>query len=79
MYLIWGIAIGLGIPVELVVPATWKSHYGLKGSDKELSRLKCAKLMPEAGRFIMRKMDHNRAEAILLARYGQHLMTKEAA
>lgn len=79
MHMIWGIAIGLDLPVELVIPQTWKRHYGLHGPDKELSRLKCMKIMPEAGRFLTRKKDHNRAEAILLARYGLTLTLKEAA
>jgi crossover junction endodeoxyribonuclease RuvC len=79
MYLIWGIAVGLGLPVELVVPQTWKAHYSLRGSDKELSRLRCLKLWPDTARHLTRKKDHNRAEAILLARYGQHLRTKAVA
>lgn len=79
MHLIWGVAVGLGIEVELVSPQAWKAHYHLRGSDKEDSRLKCLKLMPEAARFLTRKMDHNRAEALLIARYGLYLHRKAAA
>lgn len=79
MYLMWGVAIGLGLEVDLVLPQTWKRHYGLHGPDKELSRLRCLKLMPEAAKFLTRKKDHNRAEAILLARYGLDHLTKEVA
>jgi hypothetical protein len=70
MHLVWGVAAGLGIRVELVVPGTWKRHFHLRGGAKEDSRLKCLSIMPESARFLMRKMDHNRAEALLMARYG---------
>jgi hypothetical protein len=70
MYLCWGIAVGLGLRVALIPPATWKKHFRLHGTDKEDSRLKCLSLMPTAAGFLMRKMDHNRAEALLLARFG---------
>jgi hypothetical protein len=70
MHLVWGVAAGLGIRVELVVPGTWKRHFRLRGGAKEDSRLKCLNVMPESARFLMRKMDHNRAEALLMARFG---------
>jgi hypothetical protein len=70
MHLVWGVAAGLGLRVELVVPGNWKRHFHLRGGAKEDSRLKCLSIMPATARFLMRKMDHNRAEALLLARYG---------
>jgi hypothetical protein len=79
MYLVWGVAIGLGLPVELVMPTTWKRHFHLRGGEKEDSRLKCLSVLPESARFLMRKMDHNRAEALLLARYGLETYQRSVA
>jgi hypothetical protein len=79
MHLCWGVAAGLGIRTELVVPAKWKAHFRLHGTDKEDSRLKCLSLMPDAAKFLMRKMDHNRAEALMLARYGLDTYSTQAA
>jgi crossover junction endodeoxyribonuclease RuvC len=70
MHLVWGVACGLGLRVELVVPGNWKRHFRLRGGAKEDSRLKCLSIMPAAAKFLTRKMDHNRAESLLLARYG---------
>lgn len=70
MHMCWGVAAGLGLRVELVVPGTWKRHFHMRGGVKEDSRLKCLNILPESARFLMRKMDHNRAEALLMARYG---------
>lgn len=57
----------LGIPVEIITPQLWKKYYKL-GKDKEVVRAKAIELYPEAP--LSRKKDHNRAEAILIARYG---------
>jgi len=57
----------LGIPVEYVTPKTWKKYYGL-GKDKEVCRAKAIELFPNAP--LGRKKDHNRAEALLIAKYG---------
>lgn len=79
MHLCWGIAVGLGLQVVLVSPQTWKRHFRLRGSDKEDSRLKCLAIMPAAARLLMRKMDHNRAESLLLARYGLETYQRNVA
>lgn len=49
-----------------VVPQVWKKHFGLS-SDKEQSRALASKLFPEAELHL--KRFHDRAEALLLARY----------
>jgi hypothetical protein len=79
MHLCWGIACGLGLRVVLVSPQMWKRHFHLRGGAKEDSRMKCLSVMPESARFLMRKMDHNRAEALLLARYGLETYLKDKA
>lgn len=64
-----GVLLAMGCPVEFVAPATWKRAMGL-GRDKADSRAKASLAYPEhAGRWI-RKSDHNRAEAVMLAHYG---------
>jgi crossover junction endodeoxyribonuclease RuvC len=63
-----GIVTGLGIPLHLVTPATWKKHFRLD-ADKEKSRALALRLWPTAPHF-GRKKDHGRAEAALLARYA---------
>lgn len=62
-----GVCAALNIPVELISPQSWKKHYGIK-KDKEIARAKAIELYPEAP--LHRKKDQNRAEAILIARYG---------
>lgn len=67
----WGVAgvlAGLGIPVRLVEPKAWKAHFGLS-KDKAESLALARKLFPDC--VLTRQKDHGRAEALLIARYGQ--------
>ena len=66
-----GVVTALRLPRELVQPGAWKKALGLsaKGADKKaLARAMAQRYYPEAD--IHRVRDHNRAEAILIARYG---------
>lgn len=66
----WGVAgvcAGLELPLHLVTPGEWKSHFKLN-TDKELSRGLASRLYP--GVDLSKKKDHGRAEALLIARYG---------
>jgi len=58
----------LRFPVSLVTPNSWKKAMGL-GKDKSASLDKARMLYPAAS--LDRKKDHNRAEALLIARYAQ--------
>lgn len=60
----------LGLPHRAIPPAKWKKHYKLT-SDKEQARGLAQQLYPSAS--LARMKDHNRAEAILIARYGQEV------
>jgi crossover junction endodeoxyribonuclease RuvC len=62
------------VPMTLISPVEWKAHMGLN-SDGEKSRLRALQLFPRYAHFFQRKMDHNRAEAALLAWYGYHKLT----
>ncbi len=55
-------------PVHIVEPREWKKPYGLS-SDKDASRACALRLYPNAS--VHRAKDHNRAEAVLIARYGE--------
>lgn len=63
-----GVLSALMLETHYVTPQSWKKRAGLKGSDKEASRLKAVQLWPEAP--LGRKKDQGRAEALLIARYG---------
>ena len=72
--------IGLKIPFSLVEPSSWKRACQLKGGDKEAARQLAIRLYPETHTLLRYKKDHNRAEAILLARWGSiHRMPAQAA
>lgn len=74
-----------GQPITWAHPQTWKRHYGLinkAGPDKltppevkEASRQKALVLFPRMAPALARKMDHNRAEALLLAHWGLAMKT----
>lgn len=67
-YLAEGICAGLGIAPTLVTPAKWKRDMKLS-SDKEISRRMALGLWPAAAARFKRKMDHDRAEAALIAKW----------
>lgn len=64
------------IPVQFITPAIWKKHFGLS-SDKGLSRGLASNRFPANAKDFVRIKDDGRAEAALLALYGQEkLMSK---
>ena len=63
-----GVIAAIGIPLELVTPQKWKKYYNI-GSDKEIVRARAIERFPKAE--LSRKKDHNRSEALLIARYAQ--------
>jgi crossover junction endodeoxyribonuclease RuvC len=72
--LVHGLAVGLGLPVRLVLPTTWKRTWGLIGRDKDYSRTVACEAWPTQTELFKRVKDHNRAEAGLLARHGLRLL-----
>lgn len=62
-----GVVAAMGLPIEWVTPQSWKKYFNLP-RDKEAARAKAIQLYPGAP--LELKKHHNRAEAILLARYG---------
>lgn len=66
---IQGVLAALGFAYILVEPSKWKPAMGLRGAGKAASRAKAQQLYPTAD--LRRVKDHGRAEALLIARFGQ--------
>lgn len=64
-----------GVPLQIVEASVWKRLAGLPGgpAGKEASRQRAIQLFPRAEGF-ERKKDHQRAEAVLIARHGLTLL-----
>ena len=59
----------LGIPYDLILPNEWKKAYRLTNKDKDASRRAAMQYFPDLTHKFTRKQDHNRADAMLIARY----------
>lgn len=62
----WGVLASMYVPVTRATPSQWKRQMGLS-ADKERSRQVAIAEFPHHAGLFTRKMDHNRAEAALLA------------
>ncbi|KAK7334621.1 hypothetical protein VNO80_26381 [Phaseolus coccineus] len=74
-YGLWiGILVSSGFSVIPVPSFTWKAKFELSGSmtSKDDSRRLASTLFPSLTSMLSRKKDHGRAEALLIAAYGQH-------
>lgn len=60
----------MGIDPIWAEPSVWKRASGLKGPDKEQSRQLALQHYPMSAYLMKRKKDHQRAEAMLIARWG---------
>ncbi|CAN6443376.1 unnamed protein product [Victoria cruziana] len=75
-YGLWiGILVASGFSVIPVPSVLWKTHFELAGSSssKDDSRMAASELFPSLSSMLRRKMDHGRAEALLIAAYGKGL------
>jgi hypothetical protein len=73
-YGLWiGIITALGLPWTAVRANTWKKAMlaGLDKSDKNVSRVAAVRMFPQLAADLSRVSDHGRAEALLIAAYGQ--------
>ena len=70
--LIRGVCAGLRVPVHLISPITWKRGMKLQGAGKDASRAMAARMWPQRAGLFKRQRDDGRAEAALLAHYGQN-------
>jgi crossover junction endodeoxyribonuclease RuvC len=58
------------VPYTIVTPQVWKKHAGLHGPDKEQSRQRALQLFPDQQANLASKLDHARAEAMMISHYG---------
>jgi crossover junction endodeoxyribonuclease RuvC len=65
-----GVFGALKLRIVHVTPAKWKRSMGLS-SDKEMARAMAIDTWPSSCNLFKRKKDHGRAEACLLALWGQ--------
>ena len=61
----------LGIPYTRAIPAVWKRQFSLTGKDKDAARQLAILRFPEAAHMLTRKKDNGRADALLIALYGE--------
>jgi crossover junction endodeoxyribonuclease RuvC len=67
-----GVAAGVQLPVLRVTPAVWKKAFRFpSGSSKAVSRHVAANLVPHLASYFTRAMDHNRADAFLMAYWAR--------
>ena len=64
-----GILAALKVPYDRVTPQVWKKSLNVP-SDKDATRARASELLPAHSQLWMRKKDHGRAEAALIAYYG---------
>lgn len=67
---ILGVLGALRVPYITPTPVKWKNAMGL-GKDKNLSRSRASAMFPDVVGKLSRIKNHDRSEALLLARYGQ--------
>jgi hypothetical protein len=65
---------GCLIPITRIEPRAWKRAHELPvGADKAASIARAIRLFPDHAESFSRALDHNRAEAVLIAAYGAKL------
>ena len=63
------LAVALGYEPVMIPPQTWKRQIGLQASAKDEARLLALRLFPNLASALKRKLDVDRADAILIAMY----------
>jgi crossover junction endodeoxyribonuclease RuvC len=75
---LYGLIVGLGLPVTFVTPQQWQKHHRI-GASPDAARQRAVQLYPGLAPLLARKRDHHRADALLLARYGLGVLSLERA
>lgn len=76
---IWmGILAAMKIEPTLVSPQRWKRHFNLLGEDKDAARIKAIQLYPALMPMLKLKKNIDRADAMLIMRYGMESLGYEA-
>lgn len=71
-----GVVAAMGLSLHMVLASKWKKRYlpptgKLPDRGKDAARQKAMSLFPQAQASLLRKKDHNRADALLLADFGR--------
>jgi crossover junction endodeoxyribonuclease RuvC len=69
---ITGLLVALGVPLTLVQPKDWQRQCGI-GPAPDAARQRAAQLFPAVAPQLSRKADCHRADALLIAAFGQRL------
>ena len=75
--LIEGVVLGASYEIHYLLPNDWKRHFKLVRKEKDAARGKAIELFPNITDKLKRKMDHGRADALLIAYYGQYLWNQK--
>ena len=62
----------LSLDYSRAIPAVWKRHMGLIGTDKDAARLLAIRRFPDAEPMLRRKKDNGRADALLIALWHEN-------
>jgi Holliday junction resolvasome RuvABC endonuclease subunit len=73
-----GVVQALSHPLFRITPARWKTKMGVKQLDKNGVRGIVREMYPDWQSCFARVKDHNRAEAVLISRYGVSVMIERA-
>lgn len=65
-----GVAAGLGLPTHYVRPTVWQRPFGIRGGEKDKSRLIASQLYPGRADLFKRKKDNGRSDAALIATHA---------
>lgn len=68
----FGVCSAYGMDILRIHPAKWKNQYGLKASEKDQARILALEMFPYLNEHLRKKMDVDRADAILIAAYKRH-------
>jgi crossover junction endodeoxyribonuclease RuvC len=60
----------MGIPTTCVLPRAWQAYHGI-GPAPDAARQRAVQLYPAIASRLLRNVDAHRADALLIARYGQ--------
>jgi crossover junction endodeoxyribonuclease RuvC len=69
--IVLGVCGALGLQVRRVRPQYWKKKAGIIGKDKDTARTLAIQSHPDFSDMLKLKKHHNRAEAILIAQFGE--------
>ena len=72
-----GICSAMQLPMFFIRPAKWKKYFNLINSQKDASRTKAIEIFPYFSKYLSKKKDSNKADAILIASFYYETHQKE--